>query len=211
MSIKRVSIESDHTLEGVLRPGSRGAGVVICHPHPLYGGDMNNNVVRAMEEGFSRQGYTTLIFNFRGVGGSGGEYDEGEGEVRDAIAASEHLRQHLDPDNRIMCAGYSFGAWVVSRAALQVQGLEGLFLVSYPFLIYKGDHLKTFDKKIYFIGGTYDDIAPLDDLLAFYKHLEITEKYLKVIPTTHFYGGKEEEIADFIKESVEPAPGNNPP
>ena len=206
MSIKRVSIEADQTLEGALRAGSRSAGVVICHPHPLYGGDMHNNVVGAMEEGFSRQGYTTLIFNFRGVGGSRGEYDEGEGEVRDALAASEYLRQHLDPDGRIICAGYSFGAWVVSRAALQVQDLEGLFLVSYPFLIYKGEHLKAFSKKLYFIGGTYDDIAPLDDLLAFYKRLEITDKYLKVIPTTHFYGGKEEEITDFIKESVEPAP-----
>lgn len=206
MSIKRVSIESDHTLEGVLRAGSKNAGVVICHPHPLYGGDMRNNVVGAIEEGFSQQGYTTLIFNFRGVGGSGGEYDEGEGEVRDTLAASEHLRQHLDPDGRIMCAGYSFGAWVISRAALNVQDPYGLFLVSYPFLIYKGDHLKTFSKKIYFIGGTYDDIAPLDDLLAFYKHLAITDKYLKVIPTSHFYSGKEDEIVDFIKESVEPAP-----
>ena len=205
MSIKRVSIESDYTLEGVLRGESKDAGVVICHPHPLYGGDMHNNVVRAMEEGFSRQGYTTLIFNFRGVSGSRGEYDEGEGEVRDTLAASEHLRQYLNPDGRIMCAGYSFGAWVVSRAALEVQDPDGLFLVSYPFLIYKGDHLKAFSKKIYFIGGTYDDIAPLDDLLAFYKHLEITDKYLKVIPTTHFYGGKEEEITDFITESVEPA------
>lgn len=209
MSTKRVSIESDYALEGVLQAKSKDAGVVICHPHPLYGGNMHNNVVGAIEEGFSRQGYTTLIFNFRGVGGSKGEYDEGEGEVRDALAAAEHLRQHLNPDGRIMCAGYSFGAWVISKAAPAVQGLDGLFLVSYPFLIYKGDHLKTFGKKIYFIGGTYDDIAPLDDLLEFYKHLTITDKYLKVIPTSHFYSGKEGEIIDFISESVERVSGHS--
>jgi len=79
MSIKRVLIQSDDRLEGVLREGSGNRGVVICHPHPLYGGSMQNNVVSALEQGFFRAGFSTLKFNFRGVGGSSGEYDEGAG------------------------------------------------------------------------------------------------------------------------------------
>ena len=204
MSIERVTIESDYSLEGLMRKKSPRAGVVICHPHPLYGGDMRNSVVEAIEKGFSGQGYSTLTFNFRGVGRSKGEYDEGEGEVRDALAALNFLKGHLDDGAYIMLAGYSFGAWIISRAAMKEETFDGLFLVSFPFVVYKSDYLKQFDKKIYFVGGTDDDIAPLDDLMNCYRELTITEKYLKVITTTHFYPGKESEITDFIKENVAP-------
>ena len=101
-----------------------------------------------------------------------------------------------------MLAGYSFGAWIISRAAMQAETFDGLFLVSFPFVVYKSDYLKQFDKKIYIVGGTDDDIAPLDDLMSCYRELPITEKYLKVITTSHFYPGKESEITDFIKENV---------
>ncbi|HEX2967199.1 MAG TPA: CocE/NonD family hydrolase [Syntrophorhabdaceae bacterium] len=202
MSIERVSIESDYTLEGLLHKKASNAGVIICHPHSLYGGDMRNSVVTAMEDGFSSQGYTTLIFNFRGVGHSQGEYDEGEGEVRDALAANAFLRARLDNNARMILAGYSFGAWVMSRAALNIQDFEALFLISFPFVVYKSDYLKSFNKKMYLVGGTDDDIAPLEDLLTLYRGLNITDKYLKVITTTHFYPDKEGEIVDFIKETV---------
>jgi len=202
MSIERVNIASDHDLEGMLRRQGKKAGVIICHPHPLYGGNMYSNVVSAIEDGYAAQGYTTLIFNFRGVGDSKGEYDEGEGEVHDGCAAYELLAKQLNDDAHITLAGYSFGAWVVSRSALEIKRFDSLFLVSFPCLIYKYNHLKTFDKEIFIVGGTYDDIAPMDDLLELYKSLTITNKHLKVINTTHFYAGKEGELIDFIKETV---------
>lgn len=202
MSIERVNIESDQNLEGMLRQQSRKAGVVICHPHPLYGGNMYNNVVSAIEDGYAAQGFTTLIFNFRGVGDSKGDYDEGEGEVRDATAAYGVLRKHLDDDAHVTLAGYSFGAWVISRSALEIDRFDSLFLVSFPCLIYKYDHLKTFNKEILIVGGTYDDIAPMDDLYELYKNLTTLDKHLKVINTTHFYAGKETELIDFIKETI---------
>ncbi len=74
-----------------------------------------------------------------------------------------------------MLAGYSFGAWVISRAAMKAETFDGLFLVSFPFVVYKSDYLKKFDKKMYFVGGTDDDIAPLDDLHELYRELTITE------------------------------------
>jgi uncharacterized protein len=202
MSIERVVIESDYSLEGILRKKTPNAGAIICHPHSLYGGDMHNSVVGAMEEGFSSQGYSTLIFNFRGVGHSKGEYDEGEGEIRDVFAALLLLKKYLRENAQIMLAGYSFGAWVMSRAALEIEKFDGLFLISFPFVVYKSDYLKKFNKKMYFVGGTDDDIAPVEELLALYRGLPITDKYLKIITTTHFYPGKESEIADFIKETV---------
>ncbi len=202
MSIERVNIESDQNLEGILRQQSRKAGVIICHPHPLYGGTMYNNVVSAIEDGYAAQGFTTLIFNFRGAGESKGEYDEGEGEVRDATAAYGVLTSHLDEDASITLAGYSFGAWIISRLALEVQRFDSLFLVSFPCLIYKYDHLKTIKKEMLIVGGTYDDIAPMDDLYDLYNNLTTLDKHLKVIDTTHFYAGKETELIDFIKETI---------
>jgi uncharacterized protein len=204
MSIKRVTIQSASTLEGIMEERDENAGVVICHPHPLYGGDMNNNVVAAMAEGFSAVGFTTLRFNFRGVGSSGGTYDEGNGEVADVLAAYEFLKGSLQDGSYILLAGYSFGAWICSKAATKLHGLDGLFLVSYPFAFYPPDELKDFRKRIYLVGGTDDEIGPLDDLLKVYREMPIVDKYLKVIETSHFYGGKEREITDFIKETVQP-------
>ncbi len=204
MSIERVSIQSCYAVEGMLRIKSRNAGVVICHPHPLYGGSMHNNVVDAVDEGFFSAGFTTLRFNFRGVGGSGGYYDEGEGEVDDLIACLDFLKTRLNDDAYVMLAGYSFGAWICSKAADKVDGISGMFLVAYPFAFYETTELKKFNKRIYFVGGDRDDISPLDALVKFYKDLPVFDKYLKIIPTDHFYAGKEKEIIEFIKENVQP-------
>ena len=203
MSIERVSIQSAYVIEGVLKKNRKDAGVVICHPHPLYGGSMHNNVVDAIEEGFSSKGFTTLRFNFRGVGMSGGHYDEGEGEVTDLMASWDFLKTRLDNDACIMLAGYSFGAWICSKAAVKIDNIAAMFLVAYPFAFYETTDLKQFNKKIYFVGGEHDDISPVDALLKFYKEIPVIEKYLKIIPTDHFYGGKEQEIIEFIKENIQ--------
>lgn len=200
MSIVRVSIKSDNAVEGALRTEGKEAGVVICHPHPVYGGSMNNNVVDAIEKGFSLSGFTTLKFNFRGVGRSGGHYDEGNGEVDDLIACCNFLKARLNDNARVILAGYSFGAWICSKAAAKINDIDAIFLVAYPFSFYETTELKKINKKIYFVGGEHDDISPLDALLRFYKGFPEVEKYLKVISTDHFYGGKEQEITEFIKK-----------
>jgi len=207
MSTKRVTIPSDYNLEGVLRTGSPDTGVVICHPHPLYGGSMFNNVVDAMDDGFSSKGFTTLRFNFRGVGGSAGRYSEGDGEVNDLTAAAGFLKSNLSGDAHIVLAGYSFGAWICSRTAGRLSGVESLFLVAYPFAFYPTDELRAYSGKLYFVGGTRDEIGPADALMEFYKSLPLVEKYLKIIPTDHFYLGKEEEIAQFIRDEVDVSGG----
>lgn len=202
MSIKRVSITSDHPLEGVLRENGKKAGVVICHPHPLYGGNMQSNVVDAIDSGFSEKGFTTLRFNFRGVGMSGGVYDEGEGEVNDVAASLTFLKENINKNAHVVLAGYSFGAWVASRAAASADDVHALFLVSYPFAFYSTEDLKQFRKDIYFIGAEHDDASPVDSLLKFYKDLPVLEKSLKIISTDHFYWGKEKEIEEFILDNV---------
>ncbi len=208
MSTKRVVIESDERLEGVLQEGAGNKAVVICHPHPLYGGSMSNNVVDAIENGFFQAGFTTLKFNFRGVGASTGGYAEGDGEVRDALAAYDFLKQRMGADGHMILAGYSFGAWICSKAAAEIRDPvpATLFLVAYPFAFYSVDELGHFSGTMYLVGGSLDDISPLDNLLAFYKELK-AEKYLKVLPSSHFFEGREKEIAGFIVENFAPKTG----
>jgi len=205
MSIKRVLIEGTCKLEGIIRKNSPRGGAVICHPHPLYGGDMHNNVVSALEQGFAEQGWTTLRFNFRGVGGSEGAYGEGRGEVEDLVRAVEFLKHQMDNDSSVILAGYSFGAWICCMATSTGRMPDSLFLVSYPFAFYDSSILKAYEGKIFLVGGEYDDIGPVSQLIEVYKEMPTVMKSLKIIPTDHFYTGKEEEIKDFVKEVV-PSP-----
>ena len=99
-----------YRLEGYWQAGARGTGAVITHPHPLYGGTMNNPVVETVQSAYQQYGYATLRFNFRGVGGSQGNFDNGLGEQNDVRAAISYV-ENMDV-SAIDLAGYSFGAWV---------------------------------------------------------------------------------------------------
>ncbi|HWP99559.1 MAG TPA: CocE/NonD family hydrolase [Vicinamibacterales bacterium] len=112
---------ADLELEGRLHlPDGAGpfAGVVVCHPHPQYGGDMRNNVVMTVCAALTAGGFAALRFNFRGVGRSGGAFDGGRGEGLDAAAAVSHLAALPTIDaTRMGLAGYSFGALAALAAA----------------------------------------------------------------------------------------------
>jgi uncharacterized protein len=101
-----IPVGTSLSLEGALAlPPAAPAGVVVCHPHPLYGGAMDNPVVTAVAEACAAQGLASLRFNFRGVGASTGAWDEGRGEQDDLRAALALLRQRLQPDARVALAG----------------------------------------------------------------------------------------------------------
>ena len=120
MSTRTVVIEGPERLEGVLHKGAGIGGAVICHPHPLYGGIMWNGVVDAMEEGFSKAGFTTLRFNFRGVGRSTGRFDEEVGETKDLVAACRFLKGVVSGE-----AGHTrSGSWLPGGGAEPQQASE---------------------------------------------------------------------------------------
>ena len=128
-----ITVAPDLSLEAALAlPSGARAGVVVCHPHPLYGGDMDNPVVLTVADACARHGLATLRFNFRGVGGSRGSWDEGRGEQDDVRAALAHLRGLLGPPARLALAGYSFGAAMALAVASKGEPLAGLALVAPP-------------------------------------------------------------------------------
>ena len=90
---------------------------VVCHPHPLHGGTMNNKVVQTLARAFVQRGWRSVRFDFRGVGASAGHWDAGIGEVDDALAV---VRAFRAPGQRLALAGFSFGAYVASQAAARL-------------------------------------------------------------------------------------------
>jgi uncharacterized protein len=112
-------------------PGAR-VGVVVCHPHPRYGGDMDSPIVATAAAACVRQGVATLRFNFRGVGASEGAWDEGRGERDDVRAALACLRSRLAEPAPVGLAGYSFGAAMAASVAATGEPLAGLALIAPP-------------------------------------------------------------------------------
>jgi alpha/beta superfamily hydrolase len=189
------------TYEGVLvRPdeAAQAPGIVICHPHPLRGGDMQNNLVVALAEAFAAAGFAVLRFNFRGVGRSTGHYGEGIGEQEDARAALAWLAAQpgIDAD-QLFLVGYSFGARVtlaVASADPQVRG----FIVVAPSVLHGNwpSLASRHGPKIFFCGDR-DPVAPPEVLEDLVKSLP-DPKHIVVFPDTdHFFVGQERTLAQY--------------
>ena len=149
-------------LEGMWQEGSGPLGAVVLHPHPQYGGDMDNHVVIAMARGFAASDASTLRLNFRGVGSSEGEFADGVGESDDARAAISFVRMRL-PDRPILVAGYSFGAMIA--ASVVDESTAGLFLVSPPVAVARLSPFRE-GMNATVITGDQDTISPSDAVKA---------------------------------------------
>jgi uncharacterized protein len=140
-------------------------GVVICHPHPLYGGDMDNPVVVRLAEVFGELGLATIRFNFRAVGRSTGAHGDGVDEQHDVEAARGHLASLVGAERAAVLAGYSFGAAVVGNVAPRHAALSGVVLVAPPLARVDPKRfagLALFGDRLLVIAGSNDDICPLD-------------------------------------------------
>ena len=203
MNEERVSFESGSLkLEGLLAkpdaPGPVRAGVV-CHPHPLYGGSMYNNVVDAALQAMWELGWASLRFNFRGVGESEGEHGGGAGEALDAAAAVKFATTQagVRPDGAVL-AGYSFGAVAAMTAAAEIEDLGALVLVALPIRMADAAALKKFAGPIVLAAGDNDSYCPADRLDAIHKELGARSQLKIVEGADHFFGGYEEELAEAL-------------
>lgn len=187
-------------LEGVYATGEQSpaaGGVVICHPHPQYGGDMYSNVVMALQAAALEAGYASLRFNFRGVGASQGAYEGGVGEREDVRSALSYVRDRLTHEtDRIIVSGYSFGAFVGSAAAVSDGGVAACILVSPPVDMMDFGHLKAAPMKVLFIAGDRDPFCPLASLEAFRKEMAGENSLQAVSGADHFYFGLEQQVTE---------------
>ncbi|MBW1720619.1 MAG: alpha/beta hydrolase [Deltaproteobacteria bacterium] len=193
----------DFKLEGLLeeRPGERA--LIMCHPHSLYGGEMHNQVVEAVIRAYAEKGYTTLRFNFRGVGGSGGSYGEGIAETKDVKAALGFLWDRGKKE--IDLGGYSFGAWVCARGLDDFEEASRLIMVSPPVSAMDMGFL-TFHPKIKLvIAGSRDDIGDPTTIQEMVKVWNPDAGFKVIEGADHFYGGKTDRIQSIIREFLERA------
>jgi len=183
-------------LEGCYAPAGSGRGVVVTHPHPLMGGSLENNVVETLVKTFFHQGCATLRFNFRGVGRSGGRYDEGFGEQEDLLAAVDFL-QHKGV-REIIPAGYSFGAWVNVQVLQRRPSLSGGILVSPPIDLMNFDFSDLGGKIRLILAGDQDPYCNITRLLEIARRIQAP---VKILPgADHFYFGREKELSAGLTE-----------
>ncbi|MBI2861710.1 MAG: alpha/beta fold hydrolase [Chloroflexi bacterium] len=210
MSIETIRFPSGQlTLEGRLyRPQTPGPcpGVVVCHPHPLMGGAMDNNVVVALAEGLVLAGLLALTFNFRGVGRSEGEYSGGQGEVTDAAAALAYLETLPEAQGQpLALAGYSFGARVAAQLASESTA-RALVLISPPLGSPPFPLLEAWARPLLIVAGDGDDYCSAEaaqELAA--ERLQLWQCYI-VAGADHFWWGHEAEVAEatvkFLREAL---------
>ncbi len=190
------------SLEGELHlPDGKGPFpiVIVCHPHPLYGGDMENNVVVAVCQSLPRHSIAAFRFNFRGVGESEGEFGGGIAEQEDVRAALDYVLSTPDiDDGRIGLAGYSFGARVAMPVALQDERVSLLALVS-PALTDAGwEQLKEYHKPKFLIVGDSDSFIPLEHFQRYIKDMTDSKQHQVVSGADHLWWGHEGEVAEKV-------------
>jgi len=141
--------------------GTPRGTVVLCHPHPQFGGTLDNKVVQTLSRAFLQLGYRTVRFNFRGVGGSAGQWDDGRGEVDDALAVIDAERA-AHPGLPLALGGFSFGGYVAAQAASRLQAgapVERLVLVGPATSRFAMPATVAPDTVV--IHGETDDVVPL--------------------------------------------------
>ncbi len=197
-------------LEGLLygiESGESSPAVVVCHPHPLYGGTMHNNVTCAIADALVKAGMAVMLFNFRGVGRSQGSYGGGLDEQQDVKAALDWLTSVKGVDGkRLGLAGYSFGAGVAfpvgcADARVKAQALVSPYFESSPLLLLKGCM-----KPKLILGGSQDDMVPPGEVERYGKEAVEPKKCEIIKGPDHFWGGYEDlisaKIAAFFKETL---------
>ncbi len=185
------------TLEGMLNEQSNKDAIVICHPHPLYGGNMDNPVVMTIAQAFFEKGYTTLRFNFRGTGNSTGMFDDGIGEPDDVKAALNFLEEK-GYTNRTL-AGYSFGARMNAALVSKGVGIEDHIMVSPPVGFMSFDEIESMPFTGLIITGSNDDIAPVATVSEHIKRWKINPRFEILDACDHFYSGCLTDLEDVLR------------
>jgi uncharacterized protein len=200
LEIAQSILSGNLKLEGVIQIPQTGenkmAAVVLCHPHPLYGGNMHNNVIMAVSQALVERGIIALRFNFRGVGLSEGRFDDGKGEQDDLRAAVVTLadRPEVEAD-RLGVMGYSFGGMVALSVVKNCQSVRAIAAVS-P--VVTPGLLMGLNKPAYLTCGTKDHVVSADLLVREAEKMIPPGQVELVSGADHFWSGREAEMAQKV-------------
>lgn len=169
---------------------------IICHPHPLHGGTMNNKVVTTLAKALDQLGLNTVRFNFRGVGKSEGQYSYGVGEIEDLKAILKWVKQSRQRDN-IWLAGFSFGAYISAKVA-QDQIVTQLISIAPPVFYEDFTSLRKMTFPWLIVQGDQDEVVPFDQVRAFVHQILSPVKFVVVPGASHFFHGRLIELRELL-------------
>ncbi len=197
---ERLSIDGPAgRLEGILEvPGQttpRGA-VIICHPHPVHGGTMQNKVVHTLSRAFVRQEFNALRFNFRGVGESDGEFDDGKGELLDVLSAVNFMRARCS-GLPVWLAGFSFGAAMAVRASTETD-VAGLISIAPAAFRFAATETAQPSCPWLIVHGENDELADINDTIEWVNSMAPGPELCVFPETTHFFHGKLIELRNVV-------------
>jgi alpha/beta superfamily hydrolase len=187
------------------RPGAPKAAVAFAHPHPEHGGTMHTKAVYQGAKGLARIGCAVLRFNFRGVGGSEGTFDQGKGELEDFRAALDYMAARY-PDAPLWAAGFSFGSWVALEAGAADPRVSALIGIAPPVVTsisgmdYDFPNTLASTKPKFFVQGEADEVCPLEGMWAFYGRLEEPKELVVIDAADHLFEGKTQEVGEALEE-----------
>ena len=181
--------------------GAPRAVVVFAHPHPQYGGTMHTKAVYQGAKGLARIGCAVLRFNFRGVGGSAGEFDQGEGEMADFGAALDYMAARY-PNSPLWAAGFSFGSWVALEEGAADDRVSVLIGIAPPVTRegYVFDRVLSSTKPKFLVQGSLDEICPVQDLRAFYAKLLEPKEIAIIDGADHLFSGRAGEVGETLED-----------
>lgn len=179
---------------------------IILHPHPQFGGTMNNPIVHQLYYAFVGRNFSVLRFNFRGVGRSQGRYDQGQGELSDAASALDWL-QAYNPDARACwIAGFSFGAWIALQLLMRRPEINGFIAVAPPARIYDFSFLAPCPVSGQVIQGTSDEIVSVEEVRKLVHKLssqrDVEVDFRVIDGADHFFNGHLEKVAAAVQDYV---------
>jgi alpha/beta superfamily hydrolase len=173
---------------------------VVCHPHPLFGGTMDNKVVTTVARALQELGIPTVRFNFRGVGASAGAYDEARGETADAAAVAAWAEQRW-PGRRLVIAGFSFGAYIALRLATE-RAADWLITVAPPVDLFDLSRISAPACPWLVVQGDSDEVVDPNKVLAWARSFDPAPR-LTVLPGVgHFFHGHLRELRDAIIDAI---------
>ena len=185
---------------------------IILHPHPQYGGSMNNKVVYNLHYTFFKLGFSCLRFNFRGIGKSQGQFDHGIGELSDAASALDYLQLHVPNARSCWVAGFSFGAWIAMQLLMRRPEVKGFIAVSPPAKTYDFNFLAPCPSSGMLINGTQDKVVQPDDVLELanklkqQKGIEITHQ--EVEGANHFFEPGMDKMLSNVEDYIKTRTSN---
>jgi hypothetical protein len=173
---------------------------VICHPHPLHGGTMHNKVVTIIERSLRELGFDTVRFNFRGIGKSAGEFDEGEGESEDLAAVVQWARA-VRPGADLWLAGFSFGSYVALRNAKPLDA-DALITVAPPVGRWGFDSIDLPDCPWLVVQGEEDEVVDPELVFSWVEGLSVSPQLVRMPETSHFFHRRLMDLRGAIKNAM---------